>query len=381
MSNYPAITVKKERERALANRHPWLFSGAIESLDGEAREGDIVLILNSAGHLVGYGHYQGNARSIAARIFHFSKDSVQIDDAFWIARFKSALDFRNQLGLRGPNAGYRLIFSEGDFIPGLVVDIFGDCASIQITSAGVDKLQPLLQHFLTQELGIKHVFDGEWKLGNKPNVDFTENQLTLSANIESGQKTGYFFDQRDNRKLVSHYARGRKVLDAFCYSGGFSCNALAGGAASVNSVDISADAIATCEKNVAANFGNDARHKGITADCFDFLREMKAGQYDLIVLDPPAFSKSAHTVDRAARGYKDINLSALQKIAPGGMLFTFSCSQHIRPDLFRKIVFGAAKDAGRRVRIIHQMSQGPDHPFDICHPEGEYLKGIALQVD
>lgn len=380
MNPYKTIVVKKDRERALLNRHPWLFSGAIDRVEGEPNEGDIVRVLSKNGNLHAYGFYQGD-RTIAVRLFHFTQTHAEFDDAFWIGRFENALALRAQLGLlSNVKAGYRLVFSEGDFLPGLVVDIFGDCAAVQITSAGISELKPLLFDFLKSKLNITHIFDGEWLLGNKPELDFVENSLTISGNIERGQKTGYFFDQRDNRDLVAKYAKGKNVLDAFCYSGGFTCNALLGGASKVTSVDISGDAIATCTQNVAANFPNDNRHVAVTADCFDYLRGLEVGAHDLIVLDPPAFSKSAHTVERAARGYKDINLTAMQKIAPGGLLFTFSCSQHISSDLFRKIVFGAAKDANRSIRVLHQMTQAADHPVDICHPEGEYLKGLVLQI-
>lgn len=380
MQSYPRLTIRKERERALINRHPWLFSGAIQKTEGKPREGDIVQVCDATGHVYALGFYQGDSRSLAVRLFHFGDGDVAIDDAFWTQRFENALSFRTSLGLLSPRSGYRLLFSEGDFVPGITVDIFDKTAVLQAGAAGVDRLVPLLQKFLTSRLGIEHIYDGNWLIGNSPEVTFVENGITLSAHVETGQKTGYFFDQRDNRELVAHYSRGKTVLDAFCYSGGFSCHALKGGAARVTSVDVSADAVERCRANVNANFP-DANHQAVGDDCFDYLHEMEVDTYDLIVLDPPAFAKSAQSVDRAARGYKDINLVALNKIAKGGLLFTFSCSQHISHDLFRKIVFGAAKDAGRNVRVIHQMTQAPDHPVDICHPEGEYLKGLVLQVE
>jgi 23S rRNA (cytosine1962-C5)-methyltransferase len=381
MHSYPTLIIRKDRERALINRHPWLFSGAIQKVQGSPNEGDIVRVVDVSGRPYAYGFYQGNTRSIAARLFYFTEDDVTFDNTFWTDRFDRALALRKTLGLVSPHAGYRLIFSEGDFVPGLVVDIFDDTAFLQIGSAGISSLLPLLTDFLATQVAIKHIYDGNWLLGGRPDVEFVERGLKLSAHVEQGQKTGYFFDQRDNRELVGHYARDRKVLDAFCYSGGFTCHALKGGAKSVTSLDISEDAIARCTRNMAFNFPADTRHKSITSDCFDYLREMEPGEYDLIVLDPPAFAKSAQAVDRAARGYKDINLVALQNIAAGGLLFTFSCSQHISHDLFRKIIFGAAKDAGRNVRVLHQMTQAPDHPVDICHLEGEYLKGLALYVE
>jgi 23S rRNA (cytosine1962-C5)-methyltransferase len=381
MQSYPALIIRKDRERALTNRHPWLFSGAIYGVEGEPHEGDIVRVTDAYGRLYAYGHYQGTKRSIAARLFLFTEDVLVIDDAFWIERFERALALRKTLGVVEPRSGYRFLFSEGDFIPGLVVDIFDDCAVIQVGSAGLENVVLLLLEFLKTKLGVKHIYDGKWLVGEKPEVEFVEGELTLTGNIESGQKTGYFFDQRDNRELVAKYAQGKNVLDAFCYSGGFTCHALKGGAASVTSVDISEDAIERCKSNVAANFKNDTRHNVVAADCFDYLREMEQDAYDLIVLDPPAFAKSAQAVDRAARGYKDINLVAMRNIRAGGLLFTFSCSQHISHDLFRKIIFGAAKDAGRSVRVLHQMTQAADHPVDICHLEGEYLKGLVLYVD
>lgn len=380
MSLLPVIIIKKERERALANRHPWLFSGAIAKIEGKPVAGDIVRIENQARQVLAHGHYQGEGPSIAARLFHFGAGQQNFDNAFWLERLHNALALRRASGLVDPGTGYRLINSEGDMIPGLVVDIFDDCASIQVGSSGIEALKGLVAEFLESELGIQHIFDGAWLKGHKPVVSFTENGLRLQAHIERGQKTGYFFDQRDNRKLVSRYAEGKTVLDAFSYSGGFSCNALLGKAKHVTAFDISKDAASIATSNVQANFGSDAPFEAVVTDCFEALRKMKVGAYDLIVLDPPAFSKSAHTVDKAARGYKDINLVAMQKIAKNGLLFTYSCSQHISADLFRKIIFGAAKDAGRQVQVLHQMTQGADHPIDICHPEGEYLKGLALRV-
>lgn len=280
--------------------------------------------------------------------------------------------------------------AEGDSLPGVVIDIYGDAASVQLRTVGTAHLTDAIMGFLQKELGVKHMYlrtetkeegEGKWVLGQDEERTFQENGLTFLVDIANGQKTGFFLDQRENRALLKSMSKGRRMLNAFSYSGAFSVYAMAGGAALVDSVDISASAAELATRNMALNFGEQPGHQAIKADAFAFLKDMPADAYDLIVLDPPAFTKHISTVQKAARGYKEINLKAMQKIAPGGLLFTYSCSQHISTDLFRKIVFGAAADAGREVRIVHQMSQAPDHPISIYHPEGEYLKGLCLHVE
>jgi 23S rRNA (cytosine1962-C5)-methyltransferase len=385
---YPALVLKSGRERSVINRHPWLFSGGIKTRP-DAGAGEIVAVLSNKGDLLGYGHYHPQA-TLACRMFSFSREERTFDDSFWYGRLQAARSYRNQVLDTGQTDGFRLVHAEGDSLPGVVVDVFGEAASVQLRTAGAIQLYPVIAEFLQQEMGIYNIFlrtdrkeggPGKWMDGKPGNYTFKENGLQFQADIEHGQKTGFFLDQRDNRTLLGQFAKDRRILNAFSYSGAFSVYALAGGAKSVHSVDISASATELANANVALNgLDKGDRHEAIKADCFKYLKEMEEGSYDLIVLDPPAFTKHISTVKKAARGYKEINLKAFQKVAPGGFVFTFSCSQHISRDLFRKIVFGAAADAGRPVRLVAQMSQGMDHPVDLYHPEGEYLKGLVLQV-
>jgi 23S rRNA (cytosine1962-C5)-methyltransferase len=275
-------------------------------------------------------------------------------------------------------------------MPGVIIDVYGDAASVQLRTKGTAQLSAVIARYLQEELAIAHIYlrteskedaEGEWILGDEAERTFMENGISFYVDIATGQKTGFFLDQRDNRALLRDMAKDKKVLNTFSYSGAFSVFALAGGAASVDSVDSSASATELASQNVKLNFPDTDKHNAIKADAFNFLKEMPESKYDLIVLDPPAFTKHISTVQKAARGYKEINLKAMQKIAKGGLLFTFSCSQHISADLFRKIVFGAAADAGREVRIVAQLSQAADHPVSIYHPEGEYLKGLVLHIE
>ncbi|MEM7039950.1 MAG: class I SAM-dependent rRNA methyltransferase [Bacteroidota bacterium] len=384
---YPALVLKSGKDRAVVNRHPWLFSGAVKSRP-KAQAGDIVAIHNNKGELLAYGHYAPESRLIC-RLFAFTRTPITIDSDFWQARFADALAYRKQVLDLQTTTGFRLFHAEGDQLPGMVVDIYGDAASTQLRTAGARRLLPELQAFLEKELHIQHLFvrtgkkedgQGRWILGEQAPRTFTENGMRFQVDIEQGQKTGFFLDQRDNRAMLQQYAQGRRVLNCFSYSGAFSVFAMAGEAREVHSVDISAAATAEAEANVALNFPDDARHTALKADCFQYLKTLDHGAFDLIILDPPAFTKHRSTVDRAARGYKEINLKAIQKIASEGFLFTFSCSQHISTDLFRKIVFGAAADAAREVRVVCSLGQSPDHPVSIFHPEGQYLKGLLLQV-
>jgi 23S rRNA (cytosine1962-C5)-methyltransferase len=387
--NHPQLVLKSGRDRSVRNRHPWIFSGAVKTKPHKAGEGDIVAVVTNDGEFLGLGHYAPQA-TLICRMFAFGDKPVAVDAAFWQGKLLAALMYRRRILDLENTTGYRLIHAEGDGLPGVIIDIYEHTASVQLRTAGTAQLAPVIQGFLESELGIGHIHlrteskeegEGRWIKGGGESLTFRENGLSFHVDVETGQKTGFFLDQRDNKVLLRRLAGGRRVLNAFSYSGAFSVYALAGGAASVDSVDISAAAAELATRNVTLNFGDTPQHKAIKADAFKYLADMEAGTYDLIILDPPAFTKHISTVQKAARGYKEINLKAIQRIAPGGLLFTFSCSQHIPADLFRKIVFGAAADAGREVRILYQMSQAPDHPVSIFHPEGEYLKGLCLYVE
>jgi 23S rRNA (cytosine1962-C5)-methyltransferase len=387
--NHPPLVLKPGRDRAVRNRHPWIFSGAVKSRPHKAGEGDIVAVVTDAGEMLGLGHYAPQA-TLICRMFHFGGQALGVDAAFWQGKLGAALQYRRRILDLEATTGYRLVHAEGDGLPGVIIDIYENTASVQLRTAGTAQLAPVIQDFLARELKIAHIHlrteskeegEGQWIKGQQEGLIFRENGLSFHVDVETGQKTGFFLDQRDNKVLLRGLARGCKVLNAFSYSGAFSVYALAGGAVSVDSVDISAAAAELATRNVTLNFGETPQHKAIKADAFKYLGEMEASAYDLIILDPPAFTKHISTVQKAARGYKEINLKAIQRIARGGLLFTFSCSQHVSTDLFRKIVFGAAADAGRDVRILHQMSQAPDHPVSIFHPEGEYLKGLCLYVE
>jgi len=384
---YPILTIKKDRERSLNLRHPWLFSGAMHKMP-KAKEGDIIQVHSFDNQLLGYGHYAPNSQ-IRVRLFDFCREQISIDAEYWRKKFRIAFELREKVIDFSHTTGYRLIHAEGDNLPGIVVDIYNEVASVQLRTEGALKLKQVLTDYLVQERGIEHVYlkpenkedatENAWLYGKKEQTIFSENGILFHVNIVEGQKTGFFLDQRDNREMVRKFAKDKKVLNAFSYTGGFSVYALVGGAKEVVSVDISGVATQKGDENAQLNFVNE-RHSSVTADCFNYLKEMPENEFDCIILDPPAFSKSIHTVQQASRGYKEINLKALRKIKAGGFLFTFSCSQHIEPDLFQKIIFGAAADSGRDVRILAHLSQGADHPINICHPEGEYLKGLMLWV-
>lgn len=363
------ILLKPSRERSILNRHPWIFSGAFQSIPTNLEDGTIVEILDSKNDFLAYGHFCKDA-SLACRLFHIGA-KISINDDFWLTRFREALAFRKQLGFaQNHSQAYRLFYAEGDGLPGIICDVFGQHYSLQLKTKGAENLKPLIAQFLEDELGLQEA---------NTECSFIEDKLSFIVDTR-GQKTGYFLDQRDNRRLFGNYAKNRRVLDVFSYSGGFSLYALANHANEVTTLDISEDALKLCEKTVQANFDKPVNHELVCGDSFDYLRELNPGSFDLICLDPPAFSKNASTVQKACRGYKEINLQALKNTAPGGLLFTFSCSQHISKELFRQVIYGAAKDAGRFVRVIHEMGQAPDHPVSIFHPEGDYLKGLVLAV-
>jgi 23S rRNA (cytosine1962-C5)-methyltransferase len=385
------LLIKPKKERAFINRHPWLFSGAVQQLP-DAENGEIVEVVSNEKGLLGYGFYNTHSQ-ICCRIFEFSQTPVEINQAYWRTKIEKAYKLRHSiLDLSNTNC-YRLLHAEGDFFPGIIADVYNDTVVAQILIKGTEKLLPIIEEELLR-LGFKHIYlktksssqkiEGiaveNWRTEPaKMPVEVLENGLRYNVNVETGQKTGFFIDQRNNRDMVRSFSKDAKLLNTFCYSGGFSVYALAGGAKEVHSVDISKDAIAQCDINVSAN-GFESNHKSFAMDCFDYLKQTEE-EYDIIVLDPPAFAKSAKNVHNATRGYKELNLMAIKKIKPGGLIFTFSCSQNIDKTLFQKIVFGAAADAKRNVRILEHLSQTPDHPINIYHPEGEYLKGLLLWVE
>lgn len=382
---FARLYLKSGRDRSVLRGHPWVYSGAVQRCEA-TEAGTIVAVCDPQDEVLGYGWY-APGRNLACRIFHLGEVDYPFDAQYWTDRFDNAWQLRQALlPLHTPTTAYRLLHGEGDGLPGLIVDVYAEGAAIQARVPGADALVPLLTEFL-QSKGLQHLAvqtDEEqpphWALGGTDDLWFEENGLRFRADLMSGQKTGYFIDQRENRALVRRYARGRRVLDVFSYAGGFGLHTLAGGAERAVSIDAMEKAVALCRSN-AENNGLADRYEAVKTDAFQYLRRLEHGTFDLIVLDPPAFTKSPKTVDQAARGYKDINLNALRALPSGGLLFTFSCSQHIDADLFRKIVFGAAVDAGRAVRILHQLHQPPDHPVSLYHPEGEYLKGLALWVE
>lgn len=373
------VYLKPGKEKAIANKHPWIFSGAVGRIDDSVEPGDAVLIKDASGKDLAIGHWCSND-GLVCRIFSFGKEPI---DGLFASRLDRARKLRTSLNLPAKNTnGYRLIHGEGDGLSGLVVDIFSDTASIQLSNPG---FKPYISK-LCDFLDAKNIFfadsngESSWIKGKSEKCPFLENGLKFLANPKDGQKTGHFLDQRDNRLLVKNHSQDRSVLDAFCHSGGFSTYALAGGAKHVESVDISETAIEQCLEHVAIN-NLGQNHKAIVADCFSYLRTIPKDKFDLIVLDPPAFAKSAASVNRAARGYKDINLLAMKNISSGGLIFTYSCSQHIDADLFKKIIFAAAKDSGREVKILGELFQGADHPVSVYCPQSSYLKGLMLYVE
>ena len=389
------IKLKPGKEESVLRRHPWIFSGAIATLPAGLNEGDLVTVTDSRGEVLGTGHYQ--IGSIAVRMLEFN--SSALPDDFFMQRLESAFRLRETLGLIRPdNDCYRLVHGEGDFLPGLVVDIYGDTAVMQAHSPGMHMARGEVADALTMLPGarIRNVYstsdpplpfkaglDAEngYLIGQYDGNIATENGLQFNIDWLKGQKTGFFVDQRENRALLEKFARGKRVLNMFCYTGGFSVYAMRGGALQVDSVDSSAKAVSLTEANIQLNFPDDPRHHAYTEDAFKFLSDMKKDEYDLIILDPPAFAKHRGAIKNGLIGYRRLNTRAFEKIKPGGILFTFSCSQAISRDMFRMAVFTASVKAGRRVRILHQLSQPADHPVDIAHPEGEYLKGLVLEVE
>lgn len=395
MVNNKEIRLKPGKEESLLRWHPWVFSGAISSLPGDIEEGDIVTVKSSDGRVLGTGHYQ--IGSIAVRILEFGVDSIPED--FYNRRLSEAFSLRQALGLIRPdNNCYRLVHGEGDFLPGLVVDIYGDTAVVQAHSPGMHFERWKIARALTllPEASIRNVYyksdttlpykarldpQNEYLVGGYDGNIAIENGLQFNIDWLKGQKTGFFVDQRENRKLLEKFASGRKVLNMFCYTGGFSVYAMRGGALKVDSVDSSAKAVALTDANIALNFPGDERHHTFAEDAFKFLSDMDKDSYDLIILDPPAFAKHRSALKNGLIGYRKLNTKAFEKIKKGGFLFTFSCSQVVTREMFRLAVFSAAAKTGRKVRILHQLTQPADHPINIAHPEGEYLKGLVLYVE
>lgn len=391
---YKTIVLKRGKADSLRRFHPWVFSGAIQSLPNNLKEGEIVRVEDASSQFLAVGHYQ--IGSIAIRILSF--EDIVVDDTFWDDRLSEALMLRRALNLlRADNNIFRLVHGEGDRLPGLIVDIYGETAVMQAHSVGMHYARHQIAQSLQRILG-KSVTQVYYKsettlpykanleeldgplLGNSSNNNVAvENDLRFHIDWLRGQKTGFFIDQRENRLLLQHYSNKRYVLNMFCYTGGFSVYALRGGAQEVVSVDSSAKAIDLTNANVALNYPNCDHHKAYAEDAFKFL-DKADDTYDLIVLDPPAFAKHKEAVRNALKGYTRLNLQAMRKIRRGGILFTFSCSQAISKDQFRLAVFTAAAQSGRFVRILHQLHQPADHPVNIYHPEGEYLKGLVLEI-
>ena len=388
------IYLKPKKEESLQRFHPWVFSGAIQSIEGNPAEGEEVEVYAADRSFLAVGHYQ--IGSIAVRVLSFAPCSINAD--FWRSRIRDAFSLRMAAGLvRENNTTYRLVHGEGDHLPGLIVDVYDQTAVMQAHSAGMHLVRTELAIAIIAEVkGVTQVYYKSettlpFKAGLEPQDGYliggdvdthvaTENGLHFNVDWLRGQKTGFFVDQRDNRLLLEHYSQGKQVLNMFCYTGGFSVYAMRGGAKLVHSVDSSAKAVELTDKNIELNFPGDPRHSSFAEDAFKFMAANEFA-YDLVVLDPPAFAKHREAIRNALRGYQRLNARGIAQIKPGGILFTFSCSQVITKEQFRLAVFSAAAETGRKVRILHQLSQPADHPVNIYHPEGDYLKGLVLYVE
>ena len=384
------VYLKRGKEESLLRFHPWVFSGAIHHLDDGIEEGDVVRVVSEKGVFIAVGHYQQG--SISVRVLTFN--DVEIDDAFWHSRIQSALNMRQDIGLANSSNtnAFRLVHGEGDLLPGLIIDVYDKTAVMQAHSMHMSR------HAIAKALAevmkgrIENIYyksettlpfmepENGFLLGNSDDNIAIENGLRFYVDWLRGQKTGFFVDQRENRALLEKYAKGKRVLNMFCYTGGFSFYAMRGGAQLVHSVDSSAKAIELTRRNVELNFPGDPRHEAFCEDAFKYL-DSSSHTYDLIILDPPAFAKHRGALHNALKGYTRLNEKAFEKIEKGGILFTFSCSQVVSKDHFRNAVFTAAAQAKRKVRILHQLHQPADHPINIYHPEGEYLKGLVLYVE
>ncbi|MBO7101285.1 MAG: class I SAM-dependent rRNA methyltransferase [Bacteroidales bacterium] len=392
----PQLIIAPGKEKALQRRHPWVFSGAVKRVVGEPQEGDLVYVVSPQGEWMAAGHYQNE--SIICKVLSF--DTPQIDDDFFRQRLASAIAYRRNLGFfdRQDTNVFRLVHAEGDGLPGLVCDWYNGVLVMQAHSVGMHRLFPLFTALFRDLLGdrLKSVFDKSsatlpaestdgYLWGIEPQEhEITENGVKLLINFYEGQKTGFFIDQRENRALVQQLARGHRLLNCFGYTGGFSLAALKGGADYVETVDISKKAIELCNRNVTLNFGPEAKHQGTVADVLQFIQTIKQSSnqaFDFIILDPPAFAKNHRSLQQGLKGYRSINQRAMEALPAGGLLMTFSCSQAVSKEEFQTMVFTAAMNAHRRVRIVRQLPHAMDHPVSICHPEGEYLKGLLLQVE
>uniref|UniRef100_UPI003FEEC67B class I SAM-dependent rRNA methyltransferase n=1 Tax=Prevotella sp. TaxID=59823 RepID=UPI003FEEC67B len=392
---YKSVYLKKGKEDSLKRFHPWIFSGAIAKMDEDIAEGDFVRVFTSYDEFIAVGMYQ--IGSIAVRVLSF--DDITIDRAFWETHLRSALDMRKAIGLldNPQSTTYRWVHGEGDNLPGLVVDCYGDTAVMQAHNVGIHLNRKEISEAMVNVADgrIKNIYyksettlpfkadvehENEFIYGKMVDDVTVENGLKFHVDWLRGQKTGFFVDQRENRHLLETYAKGRSVLNMFCYTGGFSVYAMRGDAKLVHSVDSSAKAIELTNRNIEMNFPGDKRHEAFCEDAFKFL-DANDNKYDLIVLDPPAFAKHRAALRNALKGYTRLNVKGLQRIKPGGILFTFSCSQIVTKENFRNAVFTAAVQANRKVRILHQLHQPADHPINIYHPEGEYLKGLVLYVE
>jgi 23S rRNA (cytosine1962-C5)-methyltransferase len=396
------IFLKRSREESLERFHPWIFSGAIQRIEGSPAEGELVAVYSFDRKLLGTGHYQSG--SIAVRILEFGTD--KLSDRFWFEKLLAAYNFRNKLGLVESSItnAYRLVHGEGDMLPGLVIDIYDDTAVLQAHSAGIYLARNQISDALLELYGgrLRAVYDKSsgtvpsreifnpvdaYLFGEKTTpAAISENGKVFNVDWCNGQKTGFFLDQRDNRALIERYAKSRNVLNLFCYTGGFSIYALTAGATSVSSVDSSRSAIELLEKNVELNrqsgiISKEASHKSFCTDAVEFMKREGKGIFDLIVVDPPAFAKHKSALSNALRAYQRLNAAAIEKVAHGGIIFTFSCSQVVDKISFAQTIFSAAAQTGRAVRILHRLAQAPDHPVNIYHPEGEYLKGLVLFVE
>ena len=390
-----AVILKRGKEESLLRRHPWIFSGAIQRTTGKPEEGELVTVYTCDNKFIARGHIQ--VGSIAVRVLTFENENIDHD--FWKRRIATAYDMRQSIGIasREDNDTFRLIHGEGDNLPGLVIDIYGDTAVMQAHSVGMHVCRDEIAAALQEVLGdrVKNIYyksdttlpykadlnqENGYIVGKSSSNVATEYGLKFHIDWLRGQKTGFFIDQRENRSLLEKYSKGRKLLNMFCYTGGFSIYALRGGAELVHSVDSSAKAIDLTNANVELNFPEDKRHAAYAEDAFDYLDKM-GDNYDLIILDPPAFAKHRDSLRNALIGYRRLNAKAIEKIKPGGIIFTFSCSQAVSKENFRTAVFTAAAMAKRNVRILHQLTQPADHPVNIYHPEGEYLKGLVIYVE
>ncbi|MDA3821396.1 MAG: class I SAM-dependent rRNA methyltransferase [Bacteroidales bacterium] len=395
MSETVKIVLKSGKDQSLRRRHPWVFSGAIKKIYGQAAEGEIVDVYDNKDEKLGSGHFQTG--SIAIRMLSIG-DEV-IGDDFWNQKIEAAWKHRQEEEVYKPEQTnvFRLVNAEGDGMPGLIIDYYNGAAVIQVHSVGMFKQLDVIVEVLKtlKELPIDTIYNkskntlheqpgivpvNELLFGERIEGDVLQYGNSFHVNWERGQKTGFFIDQRENRKLLEHYSKGKKVLNMFCFSGGFSVYALRGGAELVHSVDSSGHAVDLTRLNIDTNFPEQKNHEAFATDAFEYLQNIDQ-KYDVIILDPPAFAKHQRVLNNALQGYKKLNQQSIAQISPGGVIFTFSCSQAVSKENFRKSVFAAAANTGRNVRVLHQMTQPTDHPVSIYHPEGEYLKGLVLKVD